>query len=265
MLFRSELTIRKDVIATVNGSNYGKVKIEEGAQVTFTSSSIDIEYLEVKNGKHNGPTTDVYFTGCTALKIKERVKIGEYCRVNVGGPKVICYVGDNDNDDDKFDVKGKNTQVTMNIMVPKGKLEVHGHDDAGCIMTGWFIVEELDGDGKNVTWNPYDCSAPPLARGGAVTVPAKVAVQQPVVKDEQFKVNVAPNPSASQFTIIVSGSSDAPVTIRIMDITGVVRSVQTLSGKSNTLVVGGDWINGTYLAEVTQGTNRKVVKLLKIN
>ncbi|HMC98985.1 MAG TPA: hypothetical protein VKH37_02500, partial [Ferruginibacter sp.] len=150
-----ELTIKNGVTATVNGSDYGKVKIEEGAKVTFTSSSINMEELTVGKGKNNG-TTNIYFTQCTGVKIKDRVTIEEDCRVNVGGPKVTFYLGDSKKDEENFMIKGDDTWVTANIMIPNGKLKIDKKSD-NCMMTGWYIVEKLESTGATV-WNKYDCT-----------------------------------------------------------------------------------------------------------
>jgi hypothetical protein len=34
---------------------------------------------------------------------------------------------------------------------------------------------------------------------------------------------------------------------------------------NSTLRVGDSWINGTYIAEITQGDQRKIIKLIKVN
>lgn len=86
------LTIKKGVVATINGSKYGKIIIEERASVSFTSTNINIEELTVKEGKSSA-RTNVYFTTCTSVKIRDLVTIEEYARVNVGGPKMNFYPG----------------------------------------------------------------------------------------------------------------------------------------------------------------------------
>jgi molybdopterin-binding protein len=260
------LTIKKNVVATVNGSNYGKITIEEGAIVTFTSSNMNIEELSVGKGKKGIALTTVIFTNSAAVKIKDRVTIEEDCRINIGGPKVTFYLGDSKKDEENFMVKGDDTQITLNIMIPNGKLKIEKKSD-DCIMTGWFIIEKLESTGST-TWNGYGC-VPPLAmpvtsRGGVSE--AKEVKQTPVVaKQEAFAVTVSPNPSASVFSIRIAGSSDEPVMIRVLDLSGKVMEIKTGMSKGSTVTVGARLIGGSYFAEVTQGSNRKVVKLLKLN
>jgi hypothetical protein len=91
-------------------------------------------------------------------------------------------------------------------------------------------------------------------------VPEKV-----IPEADLFEVIVYPNPSNSDFTIRVNSASDEPVTVRILDVNGLVMSVRSMNAKTNTIKVGGDLLGGTYIAEVIQGKNRKILKLLKLN
>jgi Secretion system C-terminal sorting domain len=92
---------------------------------------------------------------------------------------------------------------------------------------------------------------------------ATVAPQQVINNPLAFKVNVYPNPSSSQFTIHITGDSKAPVYIRITDMSGRVQLIQTVNG--NTLVTLGSQLTaGAYIAEVTQGNSRELIKLIKV-
>ena len=50
-----------------------------------------------------------------------------------------------------------------------------------------------------------------------------------------------------------------------MDMNSVVRSVSNVVSKTSTVKVGANLIGGTYMAEITQGRHRQVVKLVKLN
>lgn len=86
----------------------------------------------------------------------------------------------------------------------------------------------------------------------------------PTEAAEEFSVNAYPNPSIGDFNIRVFSSSNEPVMVRILDNNGVVRSVTSMLSKNNSIRVGGNLTSGTYIAEVIQGTNRKLVKLIKL-
>lgn len=99
----------------------------------------------------------------------------------------------------------------------------------------------------------------------------ELAADAATVKDkltesnDDFKVQVYPNPSSGEFNIKVFTRSNEPIMVRILDNYGIVRSVSFLLSKNNTIKAGSKLISGTYMAEVIQGNNRKVVKLIKLN
>ena len=146
-------------------------------------------------------------------------------------------------------------------MIPTGKLKVNG-GNVGSIMTGWYIVEKLESIGKNVTWNKYTC-APTAPRNTSIAALEK-AVPAPVPVATPFTVNVFPNPSADNFRVAVSGKGSEPITVRIMDNYGRVLSTNARVSKEATLTLGEGLKAGTYFAEVTQGSDRQMVRLVKL-
>ncbi|MEO6539346.1 MAG: HYR domain-containing protein [Ferruginibacter sp.] len=78
-----------------------------------------------------------------------------------------------------------------------------------------------------------------------------------------FRVFAYPNPTTSDFSIQVTSKSNEPVTVRLLDVTGVIKGVGMNNPKTNIIKVGADLPRGTYYAEVIQGTNRQMVKLIK--
>jgi hypothetical protein len=102
-----------------------------------------------------------------------------------------------------------------------------------------------------------------------VVVPLNVITQPiiaaPEVVADGLKVEAYPNPTTSDFTIQVISNSSEPVTVRLLDVTGVVKSVSMNNSKINTIKVGADLPGGTYFAEVIQGANKQMVKLIKLN
>jgi hypothetical protein len=105
---------------------------------------------------------------------------------------------------------------------------------------------------------------------GGGFIPTGRMETNPVITAEEndpaaLTVVASPNPSSSNFRIQVFSKSDEPVTVRILDNNGVVRSVTPLSSKINFIIVGSKLPTGIYMAEVIQGNNKKVVKLIKLN
>ena len=50
-----------------------------------------------------------------------------------------------------------------------------------------------------------------------------------------------------------------------MDMNAVVKEVSTKLSKTNSISVGNNLTVGTYMAEVTQGNNKQMLKLVKLN
>jgi hypothetical protein len=80
------------------------------------------------------------------------------------------------------------------------------------------------------------------------------------VKD--FSIRVLPNPSKNYFTLTIRTSDISPISVRVMDVLGRVVEAWTNVQNGN-LIFGNDLSAGVYLTEIIQGTNRKVIKLVK--
>ncbi len=180
-----DVKVKKGVTVTLNGNNFGKMTIEEGATVTFTASIINMEELKVNKGKKNESTTVVNFSQPASVKVADKVSVEDDAHVNVGGPKVTFYVGDNHGGDESFKVNGDNTRVTANIMIPKGKLKVTGGGSPTrpTFMTGWYIIEKLEANGKYTYWDKYDCS----------TTPSLSSAREKVVSDIRVRAELERN------------------------------------------------------------------------
>jgi Secretion system C-terminal sorting domain len=282
----NDVTVKRGVIAIITGNNFGKITVERGAKVTFTAAVINLKELTVKDGRSPQSFTVVNFSNESRVKVKDLVTIEAYTRVNVGGPEVTFYAdeddsghgghhrGGHDNDggsEEKFLVTGEDNQVTANIVIPNGKLKVIGGSFTAwpTVMTGWYVIENLDAPCKFVYWNQ---TATELKQLSSFAEKQQAELQQEnvlnfneVIKATDVTVNVYPNPSASDFTIQVSGASVEPVTVRILDMNGKIMSVQTQQSKTGNIKIGADLPKGIYIAEVMQGRNVKTVKLVKLN
>ena len=84
------------------------------------------------------------------------------------------------------------------------------------------------------------------------------------IKDD-FTVTAYPNPTTSDFSIQVISKSIEPVTVRLLDVAGVVKGIGINTSKTNIIKVGASLPKGTYYAEVIQGANKQIVKLIKLN
>jgi hypothetical protein len=265
----NDVTVKRGVIATITGNNFGRITIERGANVTFTAAIINLEELKVENGRSPLSFTIVNFSNETAVKVKDQVTVEAYTRVNVGGPQVTLHVGDNRGGEENFLVKGEDNQVTANIIVPNGKLKVEGGSFTAwpTVMTGWYVIEKLDVSCKFVYWNQSFSEKAELSsfaeRNSDVLQKKNIVNGEVVNQANELRVKVYPNPSSSYFIIQVDSKNTEPVTVRILDMNGRLMSAQTKQLKTGNITVGADLPQGIYIAEIKQGKNIKTSKLVK--
>jgi hypothetical protein len=79
-----------------------------------------------------------------------------------------------------------------------------------------------------------------------------------------FGVQVLPNPSTSVFTLRIETVQTVPMNLRVLDIQGRVLEQRNNINPTQQLNIGAGFKPGIYFAEITQGTDRKVIKLLKL-
>jgi hypothetical protein len=199
------LTIRKGTYATLSGTIFGTIDMEEGASVRFTNATINIDKLLVEDGARDGYYSYVRFAPNASVRVSTQVSIGSQVLVNPDNYKVTFFMGDNKCDNERFTVKGADTKVIANIIMPDGKLLVtstdsdddnhdncgHGahsswncphknhnhkacdhksHNNSDCnddvYMTGTFVAEFVESKGNTVIWSSYQC--------GSASVPVTV-------------------------------------------------------------------------------------------
>jgi predicted NAD/FAD-dependent oxidoreductase len=111
-------------------------------------------------------------------------------------------------------------------------------------------VPNHGGDGLGNTCEQPSCTSP-YARGTA-----------PVIAT--FGVNLYPNPTANQFSLTVkSDDKYTDINIRIIDAFG--RTVEVIKSVTagRTVLFGDKYANGTYFAEVVQGSDKKMIPMVK--
>ena len=74
-----------------------------------------------------------------------------------------------------------------------------------------------------------------------------------------------PNPSVNYFNLVITSNDANPVTVRVHDLFGRLIEIHEKISSTGILRLGQGWRGGTYFAEVIQGDQRKVVKLIKTN
>jgi len=81
--------------------------------------------------------------------------------------------------------------------------------------------------------------------------------------NKTLQAEVMPNPSSTFFNLSIRGRNELPVTIKIMDMFGRVVERHERIAANTVLKVGSRWINGSYYAEIIQGDQRRIIKILK--
>ncbi len=286
------LTLKKGSNTTLTGNTFGTIRVEQGAKVSFTATTINIDKLQVVKGPRVGYSY-VRFAPDTKILVSGSVSIGSQVYINPDNNKVTFYMGDKKPDDEKFTVKGGDTKVTANIYMPNGTLRVtggyrygdygngrgdcdvdddddryYGQGNSNVYMTGIFITEDIEGNGKNVVWNSFDCNSSPVPMINytpAINVSTIITQEKVATSEEELKVTVMPNPSTTYFTLKIESKYNTPVDIRVMDGRGRVIDSRSKLGANSTVQIGTNYSSGTYYAELIQGEKRRVVPLVKIN
>jgi hypothetical protein len=79
----------------------------------------------------------------------------------------------------------------------------------------------------------------------------------------EFNVKVFNNPTETSFQLVIYSQINEKIAVRVFDVAGrTIESYRNVS-PGNVLDLGRMFINGIYFAEIIQGANRKVVKLIK--
>lgn len=120
---------------------------------------------------------------------------------------------------------------------------------AGNYYTGKLKVPVFVTRGNSTAINEFS-SAPPDTKA---------------ITGKNFDVTVMPNPTHDQFTLKIQ-SSDLyqKINLRIMDVAGRVIETKQDINKNETVQLGHAYKAGTYMVEITQGQNHKLIRLVKL-
>ncbi len=281
------LTVRSGANVVLTGNTFGTIRMEERAQVRFTSTVVNIGQLIIENGTQSDYAY-VRFAPNTQVLVSTQVKIGRKAIINPDNYIVTFYMGNQPCDGSRFSVWGSSSKVFANIFMPNGKLATNndeGNITGGLIglvgsvlnlllgyqystdsvyMSGLFIVEELSS--QNTSWKRYSCSGGNSPNNAALSSMATTREDmRSATGEETLKVTVMPNPSTTFFTLRIQSVSEAPVTIRVTDAAGKTIEVKSGTKANSNVQLGLHYISGTYFAEVMQGIQRKVVQLIKVH
>ena len=144
---------------------------------------------------------------------------------------------------------------------------------SGARNSGWPYYS-----GNFVSSSSLNCSSPVGTRPGAdadttVHSNAPIVIERKLPEisvadkfgSKDLQAEVMPNPSSTFFNLVIKGSSESPVTVKILDMFGQVVETHQKVSSNTVLKIGHRLTSGSYFAEITQGNQRKVVRLIKAN
>ena len=79
-----------------------------------------------------------------------------------------------------------------------------------------------------------------------------------------FTIDILPNPTNNYFNLAIKTNDVSPISVRIMDLLGRVVEFKNSVAISENYKFGNNFKSGLYLAEIVQGKNRRVIKLVKL-
>ena len=80
----------------------------------------------------------------------------------------------------------------------------------------------------------------------------------------KFAIKVLPNPSASYFTINISGNSEETISMKVIDVFGRTVEVHQHLQSDQSLNFGNHYRAGIYFVEISQGKEKTTLKLIKL-
>ena len=133
------------------------------------------------------------------------------------------------------------------------------------LSVGWQMPDHsFEGPIAGSRLSPYQTFASPQAATQDFSRAMTAAMSlHASVNDQPFTAIATPNPSSGQFTIAISSGSDAPVTLKMLDIAGRIVEVRTGLSPNGTVQIGANYRSGIYIAELVQGDKKVRLKLLK--
>ena len=128
--------------------------------------------------------------------------------------------------------------------------------DAGSLATYLDVLNNLG--------CPLNNKGEPVSVSSAAAPVAAVAEVAEIAAVKSFSVSGYPNPSKSVFNIQIDGLTTNKAGIRVTDLSGRVVEVRSNIASNTIVKIGDNYRTGTYYVEVIQGSNKKLLKLVKL-
>jgi hypothetical protein len=96
-----------------------------------------------------------------------------------------------------------------------------------------------------------------------VTAARAAAIATEPQGDGPLSLKVIPNPSSTYFSLVLRSLSKEKINLKVMDVAGRVIEQRSDVKANSTLQLGSRYYSGMYFAEITQGSDKVIVRLLK--
>ena len=123
-------------------------------------------------------------------------------------------------------------------------------------------ITSTDGSG-NVATNSVNVTVPHHMGPGGQYFTDDFPYRKESDNGDDLQVKVLPNPSSTYFTLLTGSTNKEKVSLRITNVLGAVVETRHNLQANGTLQVGHTYFDGIYFAELIQGSNKVVVKLIK--
>jgi hypothetical protein len=102
-----------------------------------------------------------------------------------------------------------------------------------------------------------------LGACGTAGIITKSSIEKENIEMRKLAIVAMPNPSAKGFMLNVTGDAASQLMLRVIDISGRIIEVKNVT-PNQSFRIGDNYRAGMYFAEIIQGNERKIVKLVKL-
>ncbi len=239
-------TVGNNATVTLGDSIYSDIVIGSNATVTFSQPIVYIKSITT------GSNTKINFVGCTEIKVCGKVVIGEYNIFNQAAKGVVIY------SDEEVEIK-KGASFTGSVYTRKD-LQTTGTSSARVTMKGMFIANKVKSNYTSWNWNNANTGCN-FTRSAMVESADEDVTEGAITNN--MDVNVFPNPSADNFSVVLNSESIVAYSVKVIDMAGrLVYSIDNVEAVE-VLSFGKELQKGIYLMTLTQGYSSKTLRVIK--
>ena len=242
----NDIIVQNGQTMTLNGSNYGLIKVKENATLIFDNPEIFIEEFITKDG------ASIEFLQNTELILDDNIKIGENNQFNLTGEKVIIYT------EEGFIINNGSTFIG-DVYAKENIIAKKATSNNPTLMHGLFISKEEIISRDYVEWN----ANPNCDLNFAPNVNS--APKKPLIAKNELSWNIYPNP-ASSYAMVEMPDLDEDVELIIYDQLGrKMYQRKVMAGESEVkLDVSGKYFKSVIYFVQIKGKGIQLTKRLQV-